>query len=633
MAFFKTKRWVGGLIVFLLGLAWLILWLNQIDQQHAKLTAPQNIQVSSITPTGEQLTTPLTALPHLFQNSISDLREHRVTFDVLTPPRAQPQPKLALFSPQVIHGGDLYINGHWFFAIPASTDSIRRTWYAPLSAPIPSDLLSANGTNHLEIRFRSYQRGFVVPTLLVGPLDDVQTLHSKYLFISSTLAQATNIFCWVVGLFMLSLWITAGGGRLFAYSGGATILWATLFTLALTPELNLAYWQLWRFLLYISTGGLVLLMSLFLLEYAEVRLWRFARLAMVMGTLGIPCLFLIWGNQIEFWLDFYWTGLVIFLYVISIGVLLIRKHHNMDALTWVLLGHSLVATVCAYHDYGVQAGPLIEGHTTWLAWGVPTLLLEPMFLTHFTLPALLIIVGGILLRLHAQNVHAIENANDTLEVELMRREQELEQAHAEQRVVIAESAMNKERNRILQDIHDGLGSRLVNLLLQARTDQIVVKNLPIDLQACLEDLRLLVSGQFVGDISFTDALEEFCERAARNLRGVGVVLTHDIAQFEKGDLSPDTTIHTLRIIQEMVANTIKHAQATECSITVVRLDNAIQISVKDNGIGFDLSIDTFRMKRGMLGINKRIRELNASHKWKSDNHGTQLDLIIKTSNL
>lgn len=629
MAFSKLLRWISSVIILVLGAVWLFAWLNHIDVQQAKLYAPKELKILSNTNSGE-LETTITSLPFLFQNSVSELRSHRVSFDFVTPVNETSDSKLALFSPQVIHGGDFYINGHWFFGVPASTESTRHTWYAPLLAPIPSDLLLVNQSNRLEIHFYSYQRGFVVPTLFIGPLSIEQNLYSTYMFISSTLAQATNIFCWIVGLFMLSLWLATRSSGLFAYSGGATILWATLFTLALTPELDLAYWQQWRFLLYISTGGLVLLMSLFLLEYAEVRLWPYVRILMGISTLGVPTLFLVLGTKIEFWLDFYWTGLVIFLYVISIAVLLFRKYRNMDALTWVLLGYSIVATICAYHDYGVQAGPLITSHATWLSLGVPSLLLEPIFLTHFTLPALLIIVGGILLRVHVDNVLAIESANDTLEVELMRREEELERVHAEQRLVIADNAISKERNRILQDIHDGLGSRLINLLLEARTGQIAIKNLSIDLQACLEDLRLLVSGQFLGDVSLTEALEEFCLRAARNLRGVGVLLIYDIAQFEREDLTSQTTINILRIVQEMVSNTIKHAQATECRITVERLDGELKISVQDNGVGFDLSTDAFRMKRGMLGINKRIRELKAQSTWLSDATGTRLDLIIKT---
>ena len=630
MDFSKTLRWASVVSLVLFAVTWTFTALNQIDQQLGKLYVPKALTILSSTDAGEQKTI-VTSLPYLFQNKTSELRSHRVSFEFDVPAGDKATTKLALFSTQIIHGGDFYINGHWFFSIPASTPTIRHAWYSPLLAPLPHDFLLSNQPNRIDIHFQSYQRGFVVPSLSLGPLDVVQEMYGKYMFISNTLAQASNIFCWIVGLFMLSLWFITRSGRLFAYSGGATILWATLFTLALTPELDLAYWQEWRFLLYISTGGLVLLMSLFLIEYSGLRLPPYVRTLMGFSTLGIPTFFLIWGTQIEYWLDIYWTGLVIFLYVISIGILLFRKYQQMDAITWVLLGYSIVATLCAYHDYGVQAGPLIERHAALLALGVPSLLLEPIFLTHFTLPALLIIVGAILLRVHANNVLAIESANETLEVELIKREQELQRVHAEQRAVIASNAMVEERNRILQDIHDGLGSRLVNLLLQARTGQISIKNLPIDLQACLEDLRLIVSGQFLGEVSFKDALEEFCQRAARNLRGVGAVLSYEIAQVEPKDLAPQMTIHLLRIIQEMIANTIKHAHATECKIRVQNIGHELKVSVQDNGVGFDLASDNLPMKRGMLGIHKRIKELNAESKLSSDAKGTRLDLVIKTN--
>jgi len=276
MVFSNPLRWASAVALVVLAVAATFSVLKHIDQLQAKLYTPHALTIFTSTDAGEQATT-ITSLPYLFQNNVSELRAHRVVFEFNTPAGDPTDDKLALFSPQIIHGGDFYINGHWFFGLPASTPSIRHTWYSPLSAPIPQDLLRPNQPNRIEIQFHSYQRGFVVPTLSIGALGIVQTVHGKYMFISNTLAQASNIFCWIVGLFMLSLWLTTRSGSLFAYSGGATILWATLFTLALTPELDLAYWQHWRFLLYISTGGLILLMSLFLIEYAEVRLSHHVR--------------------------------------------------------------------------------------------------------------------------------------------------------------------------------------------------------------------------------------------------------------------------------------------------------------------------------------------------------------------
>ena len=571
----------------------------------------------------------LTSLPVLLQNSTSELRRHDVSFNIPSAVLAAKDAQVALFSPHILHGGDFYLNGEWFYGLPASSEQTRYAWYTPLIAPIPQALLKEAGQNNLiEIRFASFQRGFVVPSLYVGALEPTYALFRLYQFISTTLSSATNVFCWVVGLFMIAIWIASGTEPLFGYAGGATILWATLFTLALTTEISIDNWLIWRFLLYISTGGLVLLMSMFLFEYAQTRLNTWIKSTMAVAAVGVPFIFLVWGRSVEFWLDYYWTGVIISLYIVATVNLIRKRYKSADSLTVVLLGYSVIATIFAYHDYGAQAGPLITSHDTWVGLGIPLLMLEPIFLTHFTLPLLLVITGVILLRMHVANIGLIRNANETLEFELIKRERELEEIHTQQKIIISENAINKERNRILQDIHDGLGSRLINVLLEVRTDQTSPKVLALDIQACIEDLRLLVSGQFVDDAPFTEVLDEFCQRAARNLRSVGVQLHHDLDWIDKGELQGLVCLNILRIIQEMVSNTIKHSQAKNCSIKMKKNQALLMIDIWDDGIGFDVKDNSFRLKRGMLGINKRIAELAGESELVSNATGTRLKIRL-----
>ncbi|WP_310626348.1 ATP-binding protein [Limnohabitans sp.] len=497
MGYFKKALLVG--VISALSAFSLHRFFEHIAYCQNLLTPVVDVLVSSVQD-GASRSLRIASLPALLQNESSELRVHHVTFRIPAAVLQTGDEQLALFFPQILHGGEFYLNGQWFYSLPASHAHTRYAWYTPLVAPIPRALLKGVGQEDVvELRLSSFQRGFVVPSLYVSPIEPANAVFRIYQFINVTLAAAISIFCGVVGLFMLVIWAASRSERWFGYAGGAALLWGALFMVALAPALSLESWVIWRFLLYVVTGVLVLLVSM-------------------------------------------------------------------------------------------------------------------------------------LLRRHVTKMGLIKNTNQTLVTQLLKRERDLEETYKQQKTIIRESAINEERNRILQDVHDGLGSRLINLLLEVRTHQISPEVLALDLQACIEDLRLLVSGQFVDNAPFTEVLDEFCQRAGRNLRAVGVQLKQDLDWVEKGELDGVTCLNILRIIQEMVSNTIKHSKAQNCVVKMKRNGGALNVEVWDDGVGFQADQTSFCMKRGLLGINKRIAEFSGISEFNSNRPGVHLKIQLKFNN-
>jgi len=79
-----------------------------------------------------------------------------------------------------------------------------------------------------------------------------------------------------------------------------------------------------------------------------------------------------------------------------------------------------------------------------------------------------------------------------------------------------------------------------------------------------------------------------------------------------GALSRNVEINLYRIAQEAVNNLVKHADATEASVTLERTDTAVRLIVTDNGRGFDAH-PTGRLAGtlgfGLTGIGERVRLL------------------------
>lgn len=66
-----------------------------------------------------------------------------------------------------------------------------------------------------------------------------------------------------------------------------------------------------------------------------------------------------------------------------------------------------------------------------------------------------------------------------------------------------------------------------------------------------------------------------------------IYLYNEIARLAE-TVSDEIAVHTYRIIQELVSNTLKHAEASEMHIQLIINDGKLSIAVEDNGKGFEI---------------------------------------------
>jgi signal transduction histidine kinase len=157
---------------------------------------------------------------------------------------------------------------------------------------------------------------------------------------------------------------------------------------------------------------------------------------------------------------------------------------------------------------------------------------------------------------------------------------------------LKELAVVEERNRLAREIHDGLGASLSSLIIQA------------------EYLTQLAQGDEMKKEVFElkASAEESIEELRRSLRmmredfdlGVGVeeyVKTFgertqlEVAFEQSGTLvgrpGPEPALALFRVLQECLSNTVKHAHAKKVLVKLHFAPEAILLSVKDDGAGFD----------------------------------------------
>ena len=94
-------------------------------------------------------------------------------------------------------------------------------------------------------------------------------------------------------------------------------------------------------------------------------------------------------------------------------------------------------------------------------------------------------------------------------------------------------------------------------------------------------------------------------------------------------LSSKQAINLYRILQEIVNNAIKHANAKDISVSISQIENELQIKISDNGIGFHYESEK-KKSFGLTNIQNRIQEINGSLQVVSNEEkGTHYSITVK----
>ena len=177
------------------------------------------------------------------------------------------------------------------------------------------------------------------------------------------------------------------------------------------------------------------------------------------------------------------------------------------------------------------------------------------------------------------------------------------------------------QQKIGEELHDGVGSMLATVKMNLLTVEEVLDRLPTErivtynqanrlLDEACDKVRKL-SHEFgealLKQFGLKAQLEALLEAIGTSKIAVELV-THGLNQRQDFQLE----LNLYRIIQELVHNVIKHAQATQISIQVSYFPENVNVVIDDNGRGFDVQSIQDSPGLGMLSIQSRVNE-HAGH--------------------
>jgi signal transduction histidine kinase len=181
---------------------------------------------------------------------------------------------------------------------------------------------------------------------------------------------------------------------------------------------------------------------------------------------------------------------------------------------------------------------------------------------------------------------------------------------------------DRERQRIANELHDNLGSLLTTLKLHFHALRDLKPDTDEHSKELSEKVNLLINESYQqtrniahmknAGVSAQDGLLPAVHNFVSKVSMINS-LQIDVREYGMDNRLDNTLeITAFRIIQELIANIIKHSHATTASINLTQHEGSINIMVEDNGVGFRLADVKPNAGMGLYSIQKRIESIGGS---------------------
>ena len=508
---------------------------------------------------------------------------------------AVPSDALAALIPVDTEGGRISVNGHFVAAIQAPDEHTHVQWQRPHLLSIDPKLL-VPGSNTMLIQ-TAYRAGHhVLGRVEIGALGELSARYEREYFLTSTLTWIGATLAAVLALIFGVLWLR----RRDALTGLITlaaVIWcarSATFLVEIMP-LGLRFWM--RLLYFATKGGFAAVITILLLRMANLHNRREELMILLYAALGAVA-FVVTAQYAASYLDLLWAPGLILMPAFAVVVALNNRLRARQSPHWFVIAASVLIFVAWAHDYAAGVGWLAADSTMALHWAGPLLLVA------LATP----LVDGF-----ADILREAESARAELETRVREREQLLKRNFERLRQSERAQAENQERQRIMQDMHDGLGSQLLSSLMLVERGAVTNEQVAQILRESIDDMRLAIDALAPEQTDLGSALGNLRFRMEPRLRAAGIELIWDARNLpEEVKLHQDAVLPALRIVQEAMTNALKHSKARTLRVTlgVEKVNEAswLDIRVADNGRGV---VDENTSGRGLLNMRNRAQKIGA----------------------
>ena len=207
-------------------------------------------------------------------------------------------------------------------------------------------------------------------------------------------------------------------------------------------------------------------------------------------------------------------------------------------------------------------------------------------------------------------------------------------------------AVMEERNRMAREIHDTLAQGFSGIILQLEAAEQALGSDASATERHLNQARSLarkslsearrsvwnLRPQALEQLPLVDAVKQEVDKFSQS---VGVSAKFSVGGVRR-ELPPELETGLLRICQESLANIRRHAKATEVEVNLIFDESVVELSIRDNGVGFKSRAASDDEKKrgafGLIGMRERARGLGGTFEVQSKRgKGTLVRVVLPTS--
>lgn len=532
---------------------------------------------------------------------------YRFDFDLA----AAPEERWAVYLPGLASNAAVFVNGEFVGDGGSMREPVALNSNRPLLFSVSPRLLRA-GANRVDVALFAYRDSFDrLEPVLVGPAAELRPLFASQQFWDIDVARFATALVLALLFFMGAIWLGSGREPVYGWFLATGLLWSVASFNYHIQTLPLPF-HAWERVVHASlslTALAAVILTHRLLGIAPRRTER-ALAACAAVVVALAAFTPVGSFQQR-------AGVIHLVDVALVAYCcwIVARHREALAhgeIAIFLTGAAGFLGIAA-HDIAIQLGALGLERPRLLPLGGPVILLT--FASYLT----------------ARFVRATRRLNVELAAQLREREAELAVRYAEMAELERDRALSRERTRILREVHDGMGGKIVSSLALLETRRAPPERVAATLRDSLDDMRLLMHSLHPDAGDLEALLATLRERLEGRLDGAGVRIEWRPGDLPEGlALSPEQSHHVARILEEAFTNVIKHAGAAVVRVATEFGDDAVRgqgvsISVRDDGhSGAAPSGGGY----GVGNMHERARAAGGSLEIESSDAGTEVRLWL-----
>jgi signal transduction histidine kinase len=516
------------------------------------------------------------------QRSQTRLGWYRLTFALPSAPRS-PQ---GLYLPRITNNVAIHVNGV-LIAVSGQLEKRELSWNLAQLFIVPPQLLRA-GSN--EILIRLHPDGLLragISRAYFGPEAQVRELYEARYFYQTTAPKYIAALLAMTALFSLGLWASRRQETVFGFFALLCLVSIARLWHTFTRDAESLGWLLAA----PALAWMVAMQTYFVLRFCNESSPRFERLTLGFAILATVMLFFYRGELAV--AAFFTVNTVLSVAMMGIVGRALTRNPKLE---------NIILLLAIVINFGLAMHDLLNYQEK--------LEFDTLYLLPLGMPLLLFAMAILLIRRFVSVLRQHETLNAELAARVRDREHELAVSYDRLRTADQQRATAEERQHLMREMHDGIGSHLMSTLALVRTGSLSTAQVSESLADCIDELKITIDSLEPVESDLLVVLGNLRYRLEPRLNSAGITLEWHVKDLPPLEyLDPENVRSVLHIVQEALTNTLKHAHAKRITLStgVDYTTNRVLVRVTDDGTGMPGASP--RPGRGLLNMQNRAAKL------------------------